>query len=98
MKKFVFLYNVSNEDENSKDETDAWMSWFHSIGKSIVDMGNPLIGGKEVKAKVATDVTLEMGMVSGYTIINAPDMDAAIEIASGCPSKTGMRIYESVPM
>lgn len=98
MKKFVFLYNVTVEDENSKDETDAWMNWFQSIGKSIVDMGNPLMGGKEVKAKTATDVTPEMGMVSGYSIINAVDMEAAIEIASGCPSKTGLRIYESVPM
>ena len=29
---------------------------------------------------------------------NAPDMEAAIEIANECPNKNGMKIYESVPM
>ena len=98
MKKFVFLYNVSVEEENGKDETDAWMSWFHLIGKNMVDMGNPLVGGKEVKPQGVTDVTLEMGMVSGYSIVNAIDMDGAIEMARGCPGQMGVRVYESVPM
>ena len=98
MKKFVFLYNVSVEDENGKDETDAWMNWFQSIGKNMVDMGNPLVGGKEVKSTGVTNVTPEMGMVSGYSIVNAVDMDGAIDIAKGCPGKTGIRVYESIPM
>lgn len=98
MKKFVFLYNVDNEVENTKEQMDAWMSWFHSISKSVVDIGNPLVDGKDVKANKAIDITQEMGIVSGYSIINAPDMKTAIEIANGCPNKSGMKIYESVPM
>lgn len=98
MKKFVFLYNVGNEDENTDEHSDLWMSWFHSIGKSIVDMGNPLMGGIDVRERKSTDVTLEMGIVSGYSIINAPNMEAAIEIANGCPGKNGLKIYEAVPM
>lgn len=98
MKKFVFLYNVSAEDENTQEAMDAWMSWFHSIGKSVVDIGNPLVGGKEVKSKKTINVTPEMSPVSGYSIVNAADMEGAIEIAKGCPSKAGVRIYESVPM
>lgn len=89
---------MSGEDENTKEHMDAWMSWFHSIGKSMVDMGSPLVGGKEVKSKKAKNITPEMGLVSGYSIINAADMESAIEIAKGCPGKTGLRIYESVPM
>lgn len=98
MKKFVFLYNVGNEDENTKEHMDLWMSWFHSISKSVVDIGSPLVGGKEVRAHKTIDVTLDKGMVSGYSIINAPDMQAAIELANGCPNKNGLKIYESVPM
>lgn len=98
MKKFVFLYNVGNEDENTKEQGDHWMNWFHTISKSVVDIGNPLVGGKDVRANKAIDVTLNMGMVSGYSIINAPDMQAAIELAKGCPNKNGLKIYESVPM
>ena len=98
MKKFVFLYNVSSEEENTKDQMDAWMSWFQSIGKNMVDMGNPLVGGKEVKQKKAKNITAEMGLVSGYSIVNAADMESAIEIANGCPGKTGVRIYEAAPM
>ena len=98
MKKFVFLYNVGNEDENTDEHSDLWMSWFHSIGKSVVDMGNPLVDGIDVRGKKTSDVTLEMGIVSGYSIINAANMAAAIEIAHGCPGKNGLKIYESVPM
>lgn len=98
MKKFVFLYNMSGEDEHNKESMDAWMNWFQSIGKSVVDMGSPLVGGKEVKSKGAKDITPEMGLVSGYSIVNAVDMAGAIEIANGCPGKTGIRIYESIPM
>ena len=98
MKKFVFLYNMSGEDENTKEQMDAWMSWFHSIGKSMVDMGSPLVGGKEVKSKKAKKITPEMGLVSGYSIVNAADMESAIELAKGCPGKTGIRVYESIPM
>lgn len=32
------------------------------------------------------------------SIINAPDMEAAIELANGYPNKNGMKIFESVPM
>jgi len=98
MKKFVFLYNMSGEDENTKEHMDTWMAWFQSIGKDMVDTGNPLVGGKEVKLKKAKSVTPEMGIVSGYSIINATDMESAIEIAKGCPGKTGLRVYEALPM
>lgn len=98
MKKFVFLYNESSEVENTKEHMDLWMSWFHSISNSVVDIGNPLVGGKEVKANKTIDVTRDMGIVSGYSIINAPDIEAAIKIAQGCPGKNGVKIYESVPM
>lgn len=42
MKKFLFIYNASNDDDGSDE---AWMEWFTSIGKSVVDIGNPFDGG-----------------------------------------------------
>ena len=32
------------------------------------------------------------------SIIKAPDREAAIELANGCPNKNGVKIYESVPL
>lgn len=98
MKKFVFLYNWGGTEKPTKEGMDAWMNWFKTIGENMVDIGTPLGGGKEVSSNGAKDITPEMGLVGGYSIVNAADMDSAIEFAKGCPGKDGIRVYESLPM
>jgi hypothetical protein len=36
--------------------------------------------------------------ITGYTIINAEDMDEAERIAQGCPIITSIRVYEAMSM
>ena len=94
MKKFLFIYNASND----ADSENAWMTWFTSIGQSVVDMGNPFDGGKIVTAAGAKDITEWSDFVGGYSLVNAVDMDAAIALASGCPNKAGVRVFEALAM
>lgn len=94
MKKFLFIYNASNDD----DSDEAWMGWFTSIGKSVVDIGNPFNGGMLVKQNDASEITEWSDFVGGYSLVNAEDMAAAVLLAKGCPNKAGVRVFEAIPM
>lgn len=105
MKKFVFIYfgsdvtrNASQEDR--KASMDKWMAWFGTFQDKMVDGGNPFPpGGKSVSAKGVKDVDTKPA--TGYTIINAKNIDEATEIAKGCPLTEGdgaIQVYEAMPM
>ena len=98
MKKFVFLYNSNPNEAHTDEAMDIWMKWFGSIGESILDMGNPLMEGMLVTSSTSSRISPEMNPVSGYTVIKAEDMAAAIEIAKSCPGQSGMQVYEAMEM
>jgi hypothetical protein len=105
MKKFFFEYH-SNEgmgaDEAAVAENMAkWNKWFGSLGKALVDGGNPFApGGMAVEKSGVSKV--EIAPSTGYSIVNAASMDEAVEMAKGCPvvdAKGGaIRVYEALPM
>ena len=111
MKKFVFVYyNGGDPSETSKEEMDQimadWGKWYEELGDAVVDGGNPFgPGGQEVTAAEVTDVGgAENWHASGYTIVNAEDMDGAVKMAQSNPmhkhtdGKAVVRVYESLPM
>jgi hypothetical protein len=74
------------------------MAWFGSIGDKLVDVGNPFNGGKQVKGGESSDLSSFADFVGGYSLINAADIDEAVEIAKSCPSAAGVRVFEAIPM
>ena len=107
MKKFVFVYyGGKNPAETPKEEMmeimEKWKAWFGTIGENMVDGGNPLAPtGQEVSAEGSKDIAADMWPAKGYSIINAADMAAAVEVSKGCPimEEGGMvRVYEAMPM
>ena len=88
MPKFIFAYHggsaPSSPEEGAK-VMEQWMSWLGGMGDNAVDFGNPAGPSKTV---AATGVTDDGGSnpISGYSLVNAPDMDAAVELAKGCPA------------
>jgi len=108
MKKFVFVYYGGASMENTPPEDmqivmDKWMAWFGTFKDQMVDGGNPFApGGKAVTPKGIEVIPAEMWPATGYTIINAKDMDEATEIAKGCPAlevdESAVRVYEAMPM
>ncbi len=95
MSKFVFLYG--GQSEPTDDVMAAWHEWFDSIGSNIVDSGNPFGAGREVAHGEGTDLTEAMGPATGYSIVNADSLDAAVKLLDGCPSSV-TRVYEAMPM
>ena len=94
MKKFVLLH--SGYEEPTQEVMDAWNSWFASIADKIADMGSPLGPGREISRTGTKELPMGADAITGYTIINAEDMDEAERIAQGCPIITSIRVYEAM--
>ncbi|MGH8952678.1 MAG: hypothetical protein ACRDX9_14815 [Acidimicrobiia bacterium] len=97
MSKFVFLYK-GLWPEPTPEVTGAWSSWFEEIGESIVDSGNPFGSGREVSGSGSADLPPGPESITGYTIVNADDIDAAEKLLANCPIVTSVLVYEAMPM
>lgn len=87
MPKFVFAYHggstPQSEEEGAKVMA-AWGAWMEKHGKDFADPGNPVGMSKTVTAK-GVENNGGSNPLSGYSLVNAADMDAALKIAKGCP-------------
>jgi hypothetical protein len=97
LSKFVFLYKGLWPDP-TPEITDAWSSWFAEIGESIVDSGNPFGSGREVSDNGSTDLPPGPQSITGYTIVNANDIDEAEKLLANCPIVTSVMVYEAKAM
>ena len=71
----------------------AWNKWFDSIADKVVDQGG-FSGGREISDAGTKDLPWGMESITGYNIIEAEDLDAAVEIAQGNPYIASIRVYE----
>ena len=81
MTQFVFLYRVPTGYVPGDPETRmAWQSWFDGMGAGLIDVGKPVLASSAV-GTCEGDVRL-----GGFSVVEAEDMDAALQIAGGCPA------------
>jgi hypothetical protein len=95
MSQFVYLYRGAERGgspEKMQETMQKWMAWFKDLGEKghIKDMGQPLEHtGKLVKGKqkVVTDGPFAEAkdVVGGYTLVEARDLEQAVELSKGCP-------------
>ena len=88
MAKYLFVYHGGKNpesDEEYKEVMDAWGSWFGSMGAAVVDGGNPV--GQSNTVHSDGNVTADGGSnpVSGYSLIEATNVEEAIARAQACP-------------
>ncbi|MFC4273143.1 hypothetical protein GQF03_08135 [Sneathiella chungangensis] len=87
MPKFVFAYHGGGMPETEEEGAKlmaAWGAWMQKHEKDFLDPGNPVGMSKTVTATGVED-NGGSNPLSGYALVNAADMDAAISIAKGCP-------------
>ncbi len=87
MTKFLFVYYggiMAPTPAQQKKSMDAWMKWFGSLGKAVVDMGAPTKPGKVV-SKAGARAAGAANLVTGYTIVQANNLDSALAMAKSCP-------------
>ena len=96
MSEFVFLYRGGVEPgrspESAQQTMQKWMAWLKQLGAKghLKDQGQPLERtGRLVKGKrkTVTDGPFAEAkdVVGGYTLIEARDLDQAVELSKGCP-------------
>ena len=107
MKKFVMVYrgNTSAPIGTMEETMKQWMDWFGELGSAIVDGGNPFDDEGAMSVTVNGASKIEKGnALSGYTIVNAENIEAACEMAKGCPihkqegGVASVEVYEALPM
>lgn len=87
MAQYVIVYIGGNQPatpEEGKQHFAKYMEWLSSLGDAAVSPANPL----KDTSTVNPDGTVTSGgtsTMSGYTIVEADSMDAALSIAKACP-------------
>jgi hypothetical protein len=51
-------------------------------------------GGSQITADGVTELAFDATAMTGYTVIKAEDMEAAIAIAKQCPIVTATQVHE----
>jgi len=90
MPKFIFAYHGGKAPETPEEGEKVmaqWRAWFDSLGSAVVDPGHPLGMSKTVSSSGVTDDG-GANPISGFSLINAADIDKAAEMAKGCPMLT----------
>ena len=108
MGKYVFIYHALTTPADaappSPEQMEAvmgeWNAWAGKVGDRMVDFGTPLAGGTRVTKDGTSPSTRE---VAGYSIIEADDFDAALELAQNhphlnMPGGCEIEIHEAQPV
>jgi hypothetical protein len=88
---YLLVYHGGQMPETPEEGArvmQAWTDWFGTLGDALVDGGNPVT---QIRT-IGNNRTVSNGALnpaSGYSIIKADTLDAAVELAKGCPILNG---------
>lgn len=80
MTLYVIVNRVPEDYRGAPESTAAWNAWFDELGESLVDRGNPVFTRESLGGCGAGSV------LGGYTVVSAPDLEAAVALARDCPA------------
>jgi hypothetical protein len=87
MTKYLLAYRGGGMPETPEARAQvmaAWGAWFGQLGAAVADPGNPIGKAKTINAHGSVSGDGHSAL-SGYSIISADSLDAAIALAKGCP-------------
>jgi hypothetical protein len=103
MSNYMLIYSgggMPATEAERKKITDEWMAWFRKLDKAVVDQGNPF---SPMVKNISVDGKIYDGpagpMATGYTIIKAMSLDAAVQLAKSCPALSHgskVSVYETI--
>ena len=104
MANFVLLYTGGSAGTSPAEREkvmQAWGGWFGKLGDKVVDPGNPFSDhAKNVASGAVHDGAVGSPPATGYSILKADSLNAAAELAKGCPvlqSGGKITVYEITP-
>jgi len=102
MEKFLLVYyggKMETDPKMVEKSMAKWMKWFADLGKAVVDGGAPTQPGKIVSSSGVKSTGAKP--VSGYSILQARSLDAALALAKSCPVIADggqVAVYPLMPM
>ncbi len=87
MPNYVFAYHGGKKPESPEEggkHMAKWKAWVGGLGDAVVNPGTPLGKPKTVSSVGVSDDGGSNPLL-GYSIVKADSMEAAVEIARGCP-------------
>ncbi|MEX0284985.1 MAG: hypothetical protein AB3N23_10270 [Paracoccaceae bacterium] len=87
MPQFIFAYHgggAPDTPEEGEKVMAAWMAWFGGMGDKVVQPGNPVGMSKTVSSSGVADDG-GANPLSGYSVVSAGSIEAACDMAAGCP-------------
>ena len=102
MSNYVFTYygepNFKSPDEGGKYMA-KWLAWTDGLGDALVNPGVPMGKSKTVSSSGVSD-DAGLNRVTGFSIVDAESMDAALKIAKACPhlEHGTMGVHEAMEM
>jgi hypothetical protein len=94
--KYVLVYQggaMAENEEAQQAAMAAWGAWFGSLGPAIVD------GGAPFGASAAVGGGGSRSGLTGYSILEAADLNAAVKMGEGCPiiaDGGSVDVYEAI--
>ena len=88
MTKYLLGYHgggMPDTPEEGDKVMKAWNSWMGTLGKSLVDGGNPSGPARTIAANGKVSDGGGANPITGYSIIEAKDLDDAVRLSKGCP-------------
>ncbi len=102
MAKFLFAYRGGAMPEGEAAQASvmaAWGAWFETVGGGVLDPGDPSAKSRTVTSD-GTVGPESAASLSGYTVIQADSLDAAVGFARTCPVLAGgasIEVIETFP-
>lgn len=88
MSKYVFAFRNDPNQAATGGEEEAWTAWFGELGGAVIDFGN-----RVKQASMVGGAGADADALSGYVVVAADSLDAAVALAGGCPGlKAGGRV------
>ena len=89
MAKYLFVYHGGGDNPESEEEVaailDAWGNWFGTMGAAVIDGGNPVGQSYTVGPAGMVADNGSANPATGYSLIEASNLDDALAKAKGCP-------------
>ena len=87
MTKYIFAYHGGSAPTSPEEQEKvmaAWMSWMGGHGESFVETGAP-VGDNRIVRTGGVENHGGPNPLTGYSIVTADSIEAAMEIAKDCP-------------
>lgn len=86
MDRFLIIYHGApgGTPEEAEQHLGRWGAWLDSLGTAVLDRGSLSHAAVEIKSRLLGPKAAT-STISGYSVLQAEDFNAAVAVAEGCP-------------